>query len=164
MKEIVQQENTVLRKTAELVDVSSVTQKEIQTIVKEMFESLATQEDGIALAAPQISYSKRIFIISPQINSNGTDTPLVYINPEIISISKDKKSMEEGCLSCRWWYGKTKRPYRIHIKAYDKDGKEFEYRGTGLVAQIYQHEIDHLNGILFIDHAKNLREANPDQK
>lgn len=164
MKEIVQQENTILRKTAEPVDVSSITQKEIQTILKQMFESLATQEDGIALAAPQIACSKRIFIISPQINSKGTDTPLIYINPEIISISKDKKAMEEGCLSCRWWYGKTKRASRVHIKAYDKDGKEFEHKGTGLVAQIYQHEIDHLNGILFIDHAKDLREANPDQK
>jgi peptide deformylase len=162
MKEIIQQPHATLRKIAEPVIISGIPQKEIQTILKDMFDALATQKDGIALAAPQINISKRIFVISPEINRDGLNIPLVYINPEIISKSKDKKSMEEGCLSCRWWYGKTKRASRVHIKAHSEDGAEFTFDGSGLVAQIFQHEIDHLEGILFIDHAKNLKESEPE--
>jgi peptide deformylase len=164
MKEIIQQENPTLRKIAEPIAVSDISKKETRTIITEMFDALATQKDGIALAAPQINISKRIFIISPKINENGDTIPLVYINPEIIFQSKDKKSMEEGCLSCRWWYGKTKRTTRATVRAYNEKGEEFIEEGTGLVAQIFQHEIDHLNGILFIDHAKSLKELNPDEE
>lgn len=164
MKEIIQQEHPTLRKIADAVVISDISKKEMQTVLSDMFATLASQKDGIALAAPQINISKRIFIISPEINKDGLDIPLVYINPEIISQSKDKKSMEEGCLSCRWWYGKTKRASRVHVKAHDKDGHEFTFDGTGLVAQIFQHEIDHLNGVLFIDHAKNLKESEPQQE
>lgn len=163
MKKIVQQENPVLRATAEEVAVSTITKPEIQKIIQEMFESLESQKDGVALAAPQIAYSKRIFVISPQILDTEVEIPLVYINPQIIKHSKDKKNMEEGCLSCRWWYGKTKRSSRVHVKAFNEKGEEFEIEGRGLVAQIFQHEIDHLNGILFIDHAKDLKEIEPEQ-
>ncbi len=162
MKKIVQQENPVLRATAEEVDISSITKSDIQKIIKEMFEALETQKDGVALAAPQIAYSKRIFVISPQVLETNVNLPLVYINPIIIKRSKDKKNMEEGCLSCRWWYGKTKRSSRVAVKAYDENGKEFTVEGRGLVAQIFQHEIDHLNGVLFIDHAKDLKEVEPE--
>jgi peptide deformylase len=158
MKKIVQQENPVLRTIAEEVDISSITKSEVQKIIKDMFESLDSQKDGVALAAPQIAYSKRIFVISPQILETKVSLPLVYINPVIVKKSKDKKNMEEGCLSCRWWYGKTKRSSRATVRAYDEKGKEFEVEGRGLVAQIFQHEIDHLDGVLFIDHAKDLKE------
>ena len=121
-KEIIQQEHPTLRKVAEPVDLPDITKKEVQSIIKNMFTTLATQKDGIALAAPQINISKRIFIISPEINSEGLSIPLVYINPEIISKSKDKKNMEEGCLSCRWWYGKIKRATRVCVRAYDENG------------------------------------------
>ena len=163
MKKIVQQEHPVLREIAEPIDVTLITKPEIQNIIREMFESLATQKDGIALAAPQIAHSKQIFIISPQILESHVSIPLVYINPQIIKKSKDKKSMEEGCLSCRWWYGKTKRSSRVLVKAYNEKGEQFTIEGKGLVAQIFQHEIDHLNGILFIDHAKDLKEIEPEQ-
>ena len=163
MKKIVQQENPVLRAIAEEVEISSITKPEIQKIIKEMFESLESQKDGVALAAPQIAYSKRIFVISPQILDTEVEIPLVYINPRIIKHSKDKKNMEEGCLSCRWWYGKTKRSSRAIVKAFNEKGEEFEIEGRGLVAQIFQHEIDHLNGILFLDHAKDLKEVEPEQ-
>jgi peptide deformylase len=163
MRKIIQQEDPVLRMTAEPVDVASITKPEIKKIIEEMFESLATQKDGVALAAPQISYSKRIFVISPTILETELTLPLVYINPVIIKKSKDKKSMEEGCLSCRWWYGKTKRSSRVTIKALDEKGKEFIVEGRGLIAQIFQHETDHLDGILFIDHAKSLEEIKPEK-
>lgn len=162
MKKIVQQEDIVLRKIAEAIPVSDITKKQTQTIIEEMFEALASQKDGVALAAPQIAYSKRIFIVSPQVLQTEVDMPLVYINPEIIKRSRDKKNMEEGCLSCRWWYGKTKRSTRVTIKAFDETGEEFTMEGRGLLAQIFQHEVDHLNGILFIDTAKSLKEIEPE--
>lgn len=159
MKKIVQQDDTVLRKIASPIAVSSIKTPEIQTMLKEMFESLSSQKDGVALAAPQISYSKRAFVVSHHIFDTGIVVPLVYINPEIIKSSKDKKNMEEGCLSCRWWYGKTKRSSRVTVRAFDENGKEFIQEGKGLLAQIFQHEIDHLDGILFIDHARDLKEV-----
>jgi peptide deformylase len=164
MKKIVQQENSVLRKIAEPINVSSITKKETQKIIKDMFEALATQKDGVALAAPQIDYSKRIFVISPHILDAEIKIPLVYINPKIIKRSRDKKNMEEGCLSCRWWYGKVKRSTRVTVEAHDELGEEFTIEGRGLIAQIFQHEIDHLDGILFIDTAKSLKEVEPEHE
>jgi peptide deformylase len=164
MKKIVQQENTILRKIAEPIEVFSIPGPETQKILEDMFKSLASQKDGVALAAPQIAYSKRIFVISPYILNAEINIPLVYINPKIIKRSKDKKNMEEGCLSCRWWYGKTKRSTRVTVEAYDEKGMKFTIEGRGLVAQIFQHEIDHLDGILFIDHAKDLKEIEPEQE
>lgn len=162
MKRIVQQDDTILRKTAAPIAISSITKAETKTMLAEMFTSLKSQNDGVALAAPQIGYSKRAFVVSPHIFDAGFVAPLVYINPEIIKRSRDKKNMEEGCLSCRWWYGKTKRSTRVSVRAFDENGKEFIQEGRGLLAQIFQHEIDHLDGILFIDHAKELREIEPE--
>ncbi len=164
MKKIIQQEHPVLRQIAESIDIAKIKKTEVQKMLKDMFEALATQKDGIALAAPQIAYSKQIFIISPDIKNmkEGFNVPLVYINPQILKRSKDKKNMEEGCLSCRWWYGKTRRSSRVTVKAYNEKGAEFIVEGRGLIAQIFQHEIDHLNGILFTDHAKELKEIEPE--
>lgn len=164
MKKIVQQHNLVLRKIAEPIKINSIREKETQTIIQEMFKALATQKDGVALAAPQIDYSKRIFVISPHILDAEIQIPLVYINPKIIKRSRDKKNMEEGCLSCRWWYGKVKRSTRVIVEAHDELGQEFMIEGRGLVAQIFQHEIDHLDGILFIDTAKSLKEIEPENE
>ncbi len=162
MKKIVQQENAVLRKVAEPIAASSISKATTRTMIAEMFESLATQHDGVALAAPQIGYSKRVFVISPHIFDTGIEPPLVYIKPVIIKRSRDKKLMEEGCLSCRWLYGQTKRSSRVSVRALDEKGVEFVQEGKGLLAQIFQHEIDHLDGVLFIDSAKNLREIEPE--
>lgn len=161
MKKIVQQDDTVLRKIASPIAISSIKTPEVQSMIKDMFEALASQKDGVALAAPQIACSKRAFVVSHHIFDTGLIVPLVYINPEIIKKSKDSKNMEEGCLSCRWWYGKTKRASRVTVRAFDETGKEFIQEGKGLLAQIFQHEIDHLDGVLFIDHAKDLKEIDP---
>jgi len=88
---------------------------------------------------------------------------LVFINPEIIKISKKKGSVPEGCLSVRWLYGEVKRSTNATIRAYDENGKIFTRGGGGLLAQIFQHEVDHLNGVLFIDKAKNLVEIKPEK-
>jgi peptide deformylase len=162
MKNIVQQNASVLRKIAAPIPVESIVKSPTQNLLKDMFLSLSTQRDGVAIAAPQIGASKRVFVISPTVLESELRIPLVYINPEIIKRSRDKKNMEEGCLSCRWWYGKTKRSTRVVVRAYDELGKEFTQEGKGLIAQIFQHEIDHLDGILFLDHAKDLKESDPE--
>lgn len=157
MTNIVQKEDKVLRRVAK--EVKDPSSEKVKKIIKEMFITLGKEEDGVALAAPQIGESLRIFVVSP--NLPGTEK-LIYINPVITKKSNDKKTMDEGCLSCRWLYGKTKRASRVEIEALDENGERFQTIGTGLLAQIFQHETDHLNGILFIDHAKDLKEINPE--
>jgi peptide deformylase len=78
---------------------------------------------------------------------------LVFINPELVRASKKVSKLSEGCLSVRGIFGMTKRNEKVSIRAYDREGKRFVWNGTGLIAQIFQHEMDHLEGILFTDHA-----------
>ena len=87
---------------------------------------------------------------------------MVFINPIIKKISKDRKLMVEGCLSVRPMYGKVRRATRVTIEAYNEHGHKFVKEGTGLLAHIFQHETDHLDGVLFIDKAKDLEEILPE--
>lgn len=163
---IVQKENPILRKTATEVSSDLFDSAKLTKIISNMNKSLSEQEDGVAIAAPQIGESLRIFTISPRIHeiTRQNDIQLTYINPVLTKTSKDKKAMEEGCLSVRWLYGKVRRSSRVSIEAYDEQGNKFTRGASGLLAQIYQHEIDHLNGILFIDRAKEVRELTPEKK
>ena len=163
MSKILQIGEKVLREKANEVKIKDIPSKEIQRIIKGMSESLSKEYDGVAIAAPQIGYTKRIFIISDKIFSIGKkNTKLVYINPKLVSLSKESVSLDEGCLSVRWKYGKVKRRKKVKIEAYDEGGKKFQRGASGLLAQIFQHEIDHLNGILFVDKAKDLIEYKPE--
>ena len=162
MMEIVQKGNPVLRAQAEEVPLEEISTEKFQNILEEMHSTLATQGDGVALAAPQIDISYRIFVISPKAYKNFTgNKPLVFINPEIVNHSKKKTWMEEGCLSVRWLYGKVRRYGQATVRAYNEKGELFEFGGANLIAQIFQHEIDHLNGVLFDDHAKDVHEIDP---
>lgn len=175
MVTIVQKDDPVLRATATPVESSVFGSTELKKIIAQMEEALEHEEDGVAIAAPQIGVSKRIFVVSHRaFESDFNDDVksskkakkadnLVCINPEIISMSKDRKLVPEGCLSVRWLYGNTRRSSRAKMKAYDIEGKEFVLDGRGLLAQIFQHEIDHLNGILFIDHARDIRDLPPEE-
>jgi peptide deformylase len=96
----------------------------------------------------------RIFVVAPNLSGVSPSAPLVYINPKITKRSKQTKNMEEGCLSVRWLYGEVKRHTQISITAYDEKGVQFKRDASGLLAHIYQHEIEHLDGVLFIDKAK----------
>lgn len=131
-----------------------------------MSEALARESDGAALAAPQIGESLRIFIISGKLfQTQGETTPpadLVFINPKITKQSQKKQKIEEGCLSVRWLYGPVSRAEKATIEAYDETGKKFTRSGSGLMAQIFQHEIDHLDGVLFIDKTKGVQVIEPD--
>ncbi len=89
---------------------------------------------------------------------------LVCINPTLIKLSKQKKKVPEGCLSVRWLYGNVLRAEKATVEAYDEHGKKFTRGGSGLLAQIFQHETDHLNGILFIDTAEDVEEMKPNGK
>ena len=140
-----------------------------------MSQALKEQDDGVAIAAPQIGYALRIFVVSGKIFhkdfarfDKDTKIPeaeipkdLVFINPKISKLSRDKEWVPEGCLSVRWLYGKTYRSKKATITAYDENGKKFTRGASGLLAQIFQHETDHLNGILFIDHARDVKEELP---
>ncbi len=175
MVTIVQNGDKVLRKISKEVPVSDITKPKIQKILKEMSEALHSQDDGVAIAAPQIGVSLRIFVVSGRIFDEdfirGTGSTegssylkprqpdLVFINPILKKISKDKKLMSEGCLSVRPIYGKVRRATKASVEAYDESGKKFVKDGSGLLAHIFQHETDHLEGILFIDKAKDLQEV-----
>ena len=165
MCEIVNEPNNVLRETAAEVPLADIGSKKIQDILACMKKALHTQPDGVAIAAPQIGESVRIFIIAGFVfdlkkkNKGGTPSlDKIFINPKITKTSKEMKWIEgEGCLSVRWIYGTARRHKQASIEAYDETGKKFKLNTSGLLAQIFQHETDHLNGILFIDHAKDIR-------
>jgi len=165
MVKIVTKENPVLRQKAREIPLNEIRSRSIQKIIQQMKEILAKESDGAALAAPQIGESFQIFIISGKIFQQSNKDPqpndMVFINPKIKKISKKQQKLEEGCLSVRWLYGLVSRAEKATVEAYDENGKKFTYSGSGLIAQIFQHEIDHLNGILFIDKAKNIEEVKP---
>lgn len=143
-----------------------------------MRQALSEQKDGIAIAAPQIGIPYRIFVISKRLfafvkdgakdeeeaERNEKYSDLVFINPEILKLSKTRKYMPEGCLSVRWLYGKVSRAEKARIRAYNEKGEQFEMGGSGLLAQVFQHETDHLNGVLFIDTAINLEDMPPEKR
>ncbi len=163
MHKINTKDDPVLRQIAVVVGENEFGSQELSSDLSDMRQVLESFDDGIALAAPQIGISKRIFIISEKINQDRKDEikNLTFINPQIKRESKKAVEMEEGCLSVRNIYGETKRKEKVTVEAQDENGKKFQYHGSGLIAQIFQHEIDHLNGILFIDHAKSLHEVTP---
>lgn len=132
---------------------------ELKKQIRSMREALAKEDDGVALAAPQIGLSKRMFVVSPEAYEPGAKwKPLVFINPVLTKVSKKMEERQEGCLSVRWVYGKTHRHMSATVEAYDELGNKFSFGASGLMAHIFQHEIDHLDGILFIDHGFDMEE------
>ena len=159
---IIQKGSYILSLIAKTVPIDAIKTPLFQNILISMKNILDAEEDGIALAAPQINQSWRIFIIEPKAFKNTKNKPLVFINPEIITTSKKKEWITEGCLSIRDWYGKTHRYKQVTVRAYNKHAEKFEFGGSGLIAQIFQHEIDHLDGVLFDEHAKELEKITPE--
>jgi len=163
MQNIVQDGDPVLRKNAIAIPIKNITSSKIRKIIRHMKSALESADDGVAIAAPQIGESLRIFVVSHRAEEimhedspehKGTDT--VYINPIIKELSEEMTDLEEGCLSVKSIFGTTRRATRAVIEAYDEKGKRFRQEGFGLMAQIFQHETDHLNGTLFVDKAKDL--------
>jgi len=169
MPKIVQRDEPILRQKAKNVPIHDIETAHVKKIISDMQTAMAAQKDGIAIAAPQIGESLRIFVVSGSLlkqadkTYKGDATDLIFINPEIVKRSRDKKEVEEGCLSVRWLYGKVPRSTRVTLKAWNEKGEKIERGASGLLAQVFQHECDHLEGILFTDKARELWEMSDEE-
>jgi peptide deformylase len=120
----------------------------IRQLVADMFDTMY-DAPGIGLAASQVNVHKRVVVIDV---SEDKSQPLVFINPEIEVLDPEVSEYDEGCLSVPGFYETVVRPNHIRVKALDRDGNPFEIEPQGLLAVCIQHELDHLNGKLFVDH------------
>ncbi|WP_265524906.1 peptide deformylase [Providencia rustigianii] len=125
----------------------------VQTLIDDLIETMYSTDTGIGLAAPQIAETKAIMVIDI---SEERNQPMVFINPEIIE-SEGETSYQEGCLSVPDIYADVPRFQRVKVKAFDRDGNEFIVDSDEFLAIVMQHEIDHLNGKVFIDHLSTLK-------
>jgi len=127
----------------------------VRKLVDDLFETMY-DAPGIGLAAIQIGVPKRV--VTMDLSKKEDDhKPQVFINPEITWKSKDTSKYEEGCLSIPEYYEEVERPAQVKVKYLDLEGKEHELEASGLLATCLQHEIDHTNGVLFIDHISKLK-------
>lgn len=140
----------VLREPA--VEVQEIT-AEIKQLVEDMFETMYTEE-GVGLAAPQVGISQRIIVVDPQ-EEGGQRFAL--INPVVREVSKEVERGEEGCLSIPGLKDIVERPSSCVVEGLNPDGSERRIEAQGLLARILQHEVDHLNGILFVDRLSPLK-------
>ena len=138
-----------LRNKAKAVDVVDET---IARLIDDMLETMY-QAPGIGLAATQVNVAKRVVVIDV---SEGKNAPLCMINPEILEM-EGSEQMEEGCLSVPGIYELVTRADRIRVRALDRDGRPFEMTAEGLLAVCIQHELDHLEGKLFVDYLSSLK-------
>jgi len=128
---------------------------DIRTLVDDMFETMY-DAPGIGLAAIQVGTPARV-VTMDLAKKDDPKEPQVFINPEIVWSSEDKATYEEGCLSIPEYYDEVERPAQVKVKYLDLEGKPHEIEANGLLATCLQHEIDHLNGVLFIDHLSKLK-------
>ena len=141
IREITKYPNSILRKKCEVV--KEINQK-IKNLSQDMVETMI-ENQGIGLAAPQVRVLKRIIIVQTE------KGPQIFINPKILKKSKDEILGEEGCLSFPGLFLRIKRAKEVEGEALDQEGEKIQIKASGLPARILQHEIDHLDGILFID-------------
>lgn len=128
---------------------------ELEQFIDDMLETMY-DAPGIGLAAIQVGVPRRLLVID--LAKEGQEpAPLVFINPEILKSSDERSVYEEGCLSIPDYYAEVERPAAITVKSIGRDGKEQLTEADGLLATCLQHEIDHLNGVLFIDHISRLK-------
>lgn len=125
----------------------------LRTIIDDMFETMYAAP-GIGLAATQVNIHKRLLVLDV---SDNKDSPLVFINPEVEVLDPEPIGYEEGCLSVPGYFDMVNRPRHVRIKALDRHGRPFEIEAEGLLAVCVQHEIDHLDGKLFVDYLSILK-------
>ncbi len=128
--------------------------EELQKLCEDMFESMYAAQ-GVGLAAPQIGLALRLVVIDVSSGKNP-EAKLILANPEIIHVEGEQRE-EEGCLSLPGFRSNVLRPQFVTLRASDTTGKSYEMRGEGLLARAFCHEIDHLNGVLFIQHVSMLK-------
>lgn len=168
---IVTEGDPVLRLKAKEVPKAMFKSKELADIIARMSASLHATPHGVAIAAPQIGISYRIFVVAGfaaagvgRHDEGAMEIPdVAFINPVITKRSRKKIAIDgEGCLSVPHIYGTIKRSEKATVRAYDVNGAKFERGGSELMAEIFEHECDHLDGILFIDKATNIHEEVPE--
>lgn len=162
MAKLVAQNHPALYQIAEEVPPEEISHKHVQKVITDLQKVLRTCPQGVAIAAPQIGVPLRIFVVHDN-TADGPRVPdLVAVNPRITKRAKKHTIMEEGCLSIPGYYGTVRRARNVTITAYDQTGTPFTRGAGGLLAQIFQHEIDHLDGILYTNHALELWRTNDD--
>ena len=146
-----------LRQTAEPV---THVDDEVRTLVEDMFETMY-KAPGIGLAAPQIGVMRRVVVldVAKRRDEEAAAEPMVLINPEITFESEETALHEEGCLSIPDFYEDVERPAVIRVDYLDREGRAQSVEAEGILAVCIQHEIDHLNGVLFIDHLSRLKRS-----
>lgn len=150
-------EEKILRTKTKPVDFATVNNKELEELITTM-RSVMVRFNGIGLSANQIGIPLRVFVAQlPQENGKGYKGKFYAVfNPKIVKKSLKKVSDEEGCLSVPGVYGSTPRSYKVTLEGFDKKGVPLSITAEGLLARIFQHEVDHLDGKIFIDRAQNL--------
>jgi len=151
-------EEKVLRTRVGYFDFEKTGEKKIGEIIKKMKEVMLGA-NGLGLSANQVGLSARLFVALIPDEENNTGKFYAIFNPEITKFSKKKSVMEEGCLSVPGVYGSVERPEKIALSGQDENGKKIKIQIGGLAARVFQHETDHLNGILFIDKAAKIHLA-----
>ena len=173
MVSILQKDAPVLRGKAAEVPKEDIGSANLAKIIHDMSAAMADEKDAVAIAAPQIGVPLRLFVVAGKVfekdaEKDAAETTekksyrdIVFINPKITRLSRKKIPMDEGCLSVRFWYGAVERAEKATVTALDETGKKFTRGASGLLAQVFQHETDHLDGVLFTDKASGLREEPP---
>lgn len=163
MAKLVPENHPALHMIAEEVPLEEIRSAKIQKVIKDMKKALLDYNSegfsGVAIAAPQIGIPLRIFLVhdtKPDRKDEDTIPELIAINPRITKLSKKKHIVGEGCLSVDNKYGAVMRSVNATIEAYDEDGTKYTRGAGGLLAQIFQHEVDHLDGTLFVDRAEKV--------
>ena len=154
LKEILTEPNKILRQKSSIVE---KVDKDIQKLMDDMLETMYAAP-GIGLAAIQVGVAKRIIVldIAPK---DSPRNPMCFVNPEILKKSENNSTYEEGCLSVPGQFAEIDRPEKCHIKYLDYYGEQKEIKAEGMLATCIQHEMDHLEGILFIDYLSKLKKS-----
>lgn len=159
---IITEPNKILHEVTKEVTLADLATKKFQKLITDMIETMYV-DDGVGLAANQVNVPYQICVITKQFALNKKED-LVLINPRWEKMSIRKNWDYEGCLSVPYVTGEVKRYNRIRVHALDKNGKPLDFVAEHYFARIIQHEVDHLNGHLFIEKARNLQKIEPDAK
>jgi peptide deformylase len=154
--------NSHLRKKSQRIKIIDKKLLDVISLMKAAtldWEASREHEVGVALAAIQIDQAYRVVVIRNNFDNKEDKTFSVFINPEIIKLEGDIEEDYEGCLSVADIYGKVPRHTKVRVKALDEQGRELRVRAEGFLARVFQHEVDHTNGIMFVDHIKNKADA-----
>lgn len=164
-------DHPALRSQAREIAPENIATPHVQSLITDMKTILANERLGVAIAAPQVGEALQLFVVSGKVfikgdpEEEGAEIPedQVFINPKILKRSQKKEDMHEGCLSLPGKWGLVPRSTRVRISAYNEKGEPTTRGASGLLAHIFQHEIDHLEGIIYTDKAHDMYEETTEQ-